>query len=518
MTRRIYLPGPKHHPGPLCNRASIDFPYHEGSATDRRTGMAAMNIERQTLIALKWASFAKLTGQIVSWAATLLVIRLLLPADYGLMAVVSVLISVLSTIAELGIGAAVVQAPSITREELAKVSGLVIIFNAATFALLLLFAPLVAWAYSEPRLTLLVQVAALQLPISAVATLPQALAQRELNFKWLAWVELTSVVVASAVTLGLAWHGAGVWALVLGSLANAAVRALMLLRDGFLRPSFRMSGVRRFLGVGGAVMFGRLAWQVIYQSDVLIGARRLGADAVGFYSVSLQLATLPMQKIMMTLNQVVLPAVARLQNETERLRRRLLEASRLLTVFSIPLSWGMSAVSPELIGVVLGSKWTAAVYPMQIISLTVPLRMITGTYATAAVGVGKVGVDVRNNILTAIVLPTSFFVGTFWGVDGMATAWLFAVPLLFVLNFARMARTVSISVADVGRATWRPIAAGAAMYFAVVVARACMAELTDLLRLPSLIGVGAIAYLAVLHLLEPGIWRELLRVWRAAKS
>ena len=122
------------------------------------------------------------------------------------------------------------------------------------------------------------------------------------------------MLAASITTLTLAWYGMGVWALVLGSLAGALVRTGMLATDGFVWPSFRLAGVRKFLAVGGAVMFGRLSWQVVYQSDVIIGARRLGTTDIGAYSVALQLATMPMQR-MAILNQVALPAVARLQDE-----------------------------------------------------------------------------------------------------------------------------------------------------------------------------------------------------------
>ena len=93
-----------------------------------------MSVEREAIAGLKWVAIAKLSGQIVSWAATLLVMRLLLPHDYGLMAVVTVVISVLSNVAELGIGASVIQSREVTREELAKVSGLVTLVSIGVFA------------------------------------------------------------------------------------------------------------------------------------------------------------------------------------------------------------------------------------------------------------------------------------------------------------------------------------------------------------------------------------------------
>lgn len=477
-----------------------------------------MSIERQAISAFKWASFAKLSGQLVTWASTLVVMRLLQPEAYGLMAMTSVVIALLGSTAELGMGAAVVQARYLDKQDLAKISGLVVVFNMAVFFLLLLSAPLIAWCYGEQQLTLLIQVAALQLPLSVLSILPQALAQRDLDFRFISWVEVAASVAAAAVTLALAYQGAGVWSLVAGSLVGIAVRALVLVRIGFIWPSFRFKGVGRFLKVGGAVTFARISWQFTYQSDVLIGAWRLGTDAIGVYSVSLHLASLPMQKIMGTLNQVILPAVARLQGEAERLRRHLLDGTKLMTVISIPLLWGISAVTEELVTLVLGEKWLAAIFPMQVIALSIPARMMTGIFATAAVGAGRVGVDVRNNILSALILPAGFLVGCNWGVNGLALSWLVSIPLLLVLNFGRMANALSIEVRDVVKALWRPAVAGIIMYGTVAATRAALADLDVALRLPALIAAGAAGYIVVLHVLDPAIWRDLRRLVQAARG
>jgi teichuronic acid exporter len=475
-----------------------------------------MNIERQALSGLKWTAFAKLSSQVVSWASTLLVMRLLVPDDYGLMAVVTVVLSVLSNVAELGIGASVVQSRELTREDMAKISGLVILVSVGVFAALCLAAPLIGDAYDMPRLTALLWAAGTQILIASVATLPQALAQREFQFKRLAAVELAWALSTALSTFALAWYGAGVWSLVLGSLIGAVVRtALLVAGGGVVWPSFRLAGVRKFLAVGGAVMFGRLSWQVVYQSDVLIGARRLGSTDIGAYSVALQLATLPMQRIMGVINQVVLPTVARLQDERDRLRRRLLEGCRILTAFSVPVLWGMSATSPEIVGVALGPKWSTAVLPLQIISLVVPMRMVSAAFSTANLGIGRAGLDFRNNVVMAIVLPVCFFVGTYWGVNGLAASWLIATPTVLAFNFPRVAKALSTSVSDVVRAVWRPFAAGLAMYLAVVGCRYVLGALSDLMRMPLLVGAGAIVYVGSLHLLDRKMISDMTRIARA---
>lgn len=476
------------------------------------------SIERRAAVALKWASIAKLAGQIVSWGSTLIVIRLLDPEDYGLMALVSVVISVLGSVAELGIGAAIVQARDIDRNDLAKISGLILMVNISLFIVLALSAPLIAAAYQMPELTRLIQVSALQLPIVTAATIQLALAQRELDFKWLAMVELMAILAAAVVTLLLAWRGFGVWALVLGSIANAAARALLALQRGFIWPSFRLRGVGRFLRLGGIVTIGRIMWQVINQSDVLIGARRLGAGPIGIYSVSLELATLPLTKIMSTLNQVALPAVARLQDQPNRLRLRMLDAIRILTVVSIPALWGIAAVAPEAVEVVLGEKWVETVLPIQLIASMAPLRMISATFATASIGMGRAGLDLMNNVNSGIVLPAAFFIGTLWGVNGLAAAWVLAVPLLFMLNVPRMASAVSLQMKDIFFAISGPLMAGIVMFVAVVLGRLVFTSIPTTIRLVLLISVGAVGYLGTLHRVRPTIWAELRQLVQASRS
>ncbi|MCK6370397.1 MAG: lipopolysaccharide biosynthesis protein [Gammaproteobacteria bacterium] len=477
-----------------------------------------MSIERQTLTALKWAGLAKLASQVISWAATLVVIRLLHPEDYGLMAIVSVVIGILANIAELGIGAAVVQAPKIDERDLAKISGLITLSNLGIFLLLVLGAPLVALAFQEPRLTLLVQVAAAQMPISSLGALRQALAERELDFAWLARVELGAALSSTLTGITLALAGAGVWALVYASLVMAAMRSLLLVRRGVIWPSFRLAGVGRFLPVGGSVMFSRLAWQLISQSDVLIGARRLGSEAIGTYSVALHLATLPMQKVMGIINSVALPAVAKLQGEPERLRARLLYATRMMTVISVPTLWGLSAIGPELVRVVLGPKWHAAIMPVQLLSLIVPLRMIQTIFSTAIIGAGKAALNIYTTVISGIVLPTSFYLGTLWGANGLAASWLVAVPLSFGLNFWRINRVFGTRRIDIWRAVWKPVVAGAAMYLAVSLARRGLGDLSDLARLPLLIGTGALTYMAVLQPLDRAVRQDLMILMREKRA
>jgi O-antigen/teichoic acid export membrane protein len=477
-----------------------------------------MTVERQVVAALKWTSLAKLVGQVISWGVTLIVLRLLLPADYGLMAIVSVIISVLASIAELGLGASLVQAPQLDRGELGRVSGVVIVLNLSIGVLVALLAPLAAWLYAEPRLTLLIQFASLHFAFNALGTIPQAVAFRELNFRWLAWVELAAVVSSGLTTLVLAWYGHGVWALLLGSLLQNFVRTALLLRHGMPRPSFRLDGLRRHVTFGGTLAATRLITQIVYQSDIFIAGKLLSQQALGLYSVSVHLATLPMQKIMSVINQVAFPAVARLQHDRERLRLRMIEATRLLMVFSLPALWGMSAVAPEFVASIMGPNWSGAVFPLQAVCLVVPIRMLNMIYTTSALGVGDLRVNAVNTVTSATILPLSFYVGARWGVDGLALAWVVAIPFVSLFRLRKMLQIVDIRLSDLFTSLRAPTIAAALMYAAVTLSRFPCEALAPAVRLALLIVVGAGAYVGAVLLLDRRIVPDMLRIVTAMRA
>jgi len=422
-------------------------------------------------------------------------------------------------VAELGLGASVVQARTLDREELANVTGAVVGLNLACGVLVVLIAPLAAAVFGEWRLTAVIRVSAMQFLFYAVATVPQSLAQRDMKFKWLAIIDVWSSLLTSAITLVLAVLGYGVWALVFGNLAGAALRAALLLKHGGTgRPRFKVGNIGRHVRFGGAVTLSRVLWQFVHQSDVLIAGRFLTSEAVGWYSVSVHLATLPMQKTMSVLNQVAFVAVARLQDELPRLRVRILDASRLMSLVVVPLLWGLSAVAPEFVNVVLGSRWVPAAFALQIVTIIVPLRMLAAVLSTSIAGLGRADLDLLNTLSGALVLPAAFLGGIRWGIDGLALSWVVAIPVIFGINFQRTSRVIGFTLRDLVAAVHAPFVAGTAMYLAVALARLVLHDTVAPYRLAVLVPIGAAVYLLSVLALDHRIAPEFRRVMSALRT
>ena len=476
----------------------------------------AVSIERKAISALKWAAAAKVGAQLMSWAGTLVVIRLLTPEDYGLMAKVAVVCAIAGAIGEFGLGTAVVRSAEISADELRKIYGVGLLVGIGITAALIASSPLVAKLFREPRLTWPVAAASLQVAIASVAMIPNTLAVRELAFKSLAKVEMSAGAAGIGVTLLLALLGSGVWALVFGALASASVRTLMLLTFGHrLRPSFSMRGIEEHLKFGLTVVGNRVSYFVIVQSDVLIGSAFLSTTEIGRYSVALQLATLPMSKVMGTINQVALPAVSRQQSDPEAVRRAVIKAVGVISLAAFPILWGISALARELVLVLFGDKWLEAVPALEILPIIVPMRMVFSVLFTTSLALGNRQLDLRNSVANFVLLPSGFFVGAHWGLIGLCSAWLVAVPLAYAVSVPRVLQFMGIRATDLLRECGVPAAVAAVMVATMTGLRPLLSPWPALAVLVALALAGSSVYLSILALVSR---RHLASAWVFARS
>lgn len=462
-----------------------------------------MSIANKAISALKWATVAKLVVQIVSWAGTLVVVRLLSPEDYGLMAKVAVVCSISGAVAELGLEAAIVRSAEISRDELRRLYGASLLFGAAVTAAVVAASPLLALAFHEPRLVWPIACASLQIMIASASLIPAAMAQRDLTFKLLAKIEMAAGVSGIVATLLLALWGAGVWALVLGTLCGALTRSGALLAFGErVWPRFAFAGLGEHLKFGLTLVGNRVSYFVVVQSDVVIGSSFLTTTEIGQYSVALQLATLPMAKVMGTINQITMPVVARQQDDLPAVREAVLKALGVVATFAFPVLWGISALAPEIVRFLFGSKWLAAVQPLQILPLIVPVRMVCSILFTTSLALGNRQLDLRNSVANFVLIPSGFFIGAHWGVTGLCVSWLVSLPLAYAVSIPGVLRAIGLPARRLLAECGPPALATGAGYAAVGALRPALDGLPAVVTLLVLSLAGGAVFLATMAVLS----------------
>lgn len=388
-----------------------------------------MELGQQVIKGLKVGALLRLAAQLFTWLNTLILIRLLTPDDYGLMAMTMAFIGIFALMGDFGIGKAIIQAQELSKSQLRQAFTINIISCLSFFCLFVAIAPVIADFFDEPRVAVLVQAVACQHLIMIFHTLPFALSSRQMLFKEREKVQFYTAVITSIITIAMAAAGLGVWALILGHLFMRLALAIgyNLIAPCWVWPALNFRGFAGMAGFGGiATVNDVLRYFVNIFANISIG-RLLSKVDLGVFSVARNLANLPSDKIGELLNHLGLSSFAKLQNEPAVAGQYLHKSTQLASMVLFPMYLGMCAIAPELIPLVLSDKWIVAIVPFQILCLTSPLRMLSEMMAT---GVTALGAPVRNSyalLLTFVTLPL-FFIGIQYGVEGACWAWL-------VINF-----------------------------------------------------------------------------------
>jgi len=400
------------------------------------------------LSSLAWTASIKYIAQGFSWICFLLIVRILDPADFGLMAEASLIIGFLSMMGELGVGAALIQKDDLSTDEIARNFGFLLVVNGALCGLLLAGAPLIASYFDEPRLVPMLQVLSAIFILMALYALPQAALMREMEFKARSLIELLAAVSSSLTTLAAAYWGGGVWALVWGSLALHLMFMVgySVASPQRIWPQFSLVGMNRFISFGGYLTAERMVWYFSTKADIFIGGKFVPSTALGIYSVAMSLASLPLEKLSPILTQVAFPAFAKIQNDPTRVGEYFLKAVRLFANVVFPVCGGIIITAPEGIRLVLGEKWIGVVVPLQLLALIVPLRCIGVLYSPALTGLGMPRVAFTNVVMNAAIMAVAFVVGA-WsaGLLGLCYAWVVGYLIVFVVISGPSLRCLGLS-------------------------------------------------------------------------
>ena len=418
-----------------------------------------------------WLSSLTFIGQAIAWAITLVVIRLLEPKDYGLMAMAAVFIGFLTILSELGLGPAVIQKSDLSDQDLRNANGWVMAIDVALFTAIFFSAPAMAWFFEEPRLVPIIRVLGFNFILISAYFLPQSLMTREMNFKTRSIIELIANLISSAVVLILALSGCGVWALVLGPFGMHLFKAIAFntIKAYRHKPAFSRQGMRRMLIFGGFVSVTRVIWYFYSQADILICGKIFGKDLLGLYSVAMQLVSIPMAKVSPLLSQIGFSAFSRIQSNLNAVQVNFLKAVQLVSVISFPVFYGLAAIAPEAIPWLLGDKWTEVVVPIQLLSIVMPIRFIDTIYGPVITGKGRPDVMMWNMVAAIIIMPAAFYFGARWGIVGLCLAWVTAYPLLFIIMTFRVLTTLQVSLVSFVSASWLPFFASCVMVLGIVV-------------------------------------------------
>ena len=469
--------------------------------------------------AVLWRSGGQALVQLVTWASTLVVIRLLAPPDYGLMALAQLFIGFLALMGGQGLATALVARDPLTPADVARALGALLLLGVLFAGLQVAAAPAIAGFYREPGLVPLLRVMALSYPLGVLSAIPFALRQRALDFRTPALVEGAGALVQSATILGLALAGAGVWALALGQLAGALARAVgyLLAQRWLVVPSFDFWRSASLLRFGGLLTLNGMLFYALAQAPVLAGGRLMSTGELGLYSTAFFLAALPASRFLPLLSDVGLAAYARARDEPGAVARGFRLVARVVALAAFPLFAGLAATAPDAAPVLLGRQWAAAAPLFVVLGLAMPLYTLFCLMGPPAYGLARPAAQTRI-LLVALAAMALWLV---WlasraqppgGID-LALSWLVALGPALAVAAAVTLPLVGVGARDFAADTLPALAAAALMGLAVHGARPWLPE-PPALRLAISTLLGVLLYAGLARLLAPRAVAELAGLLR----
>ena len=466
-----------------------------------------------------WIAWSRGALQLLTFATTLLVARILVPADYGVVALATNFTGHAGMLADMGLGSAIIQFRDLDRRELDTCFWITMMIAIVFCAALSLGAPVIADWFAVPRLADVLPVMSLVLPIVACRMVSDSLLRKRLAFDRLAQAELIGAVVTLPIILGCALGGLGVWTLVIGYLVAPAVRSAAIFAFAPWFPSFRIGGerIREVVHFSLATLSIKFMWSLRESANSLVLGKVTGqATIVGLYTMADDLAHLPGTKITPVINMLSSPVMAELQTNIDAMREAFYRTIRQTVAIVVPMSAGIVLVAEDMVAVLLGPKWLAAVPLIRLIALYAAVRAMDPVLPSVLFARRRERFLFWYCLVLLILMPAAAILGAIW--DGAAGMILFYTPAYcgVMIFMAREALAeLKGKFSDLWSQTWAIMAATAAMTVVVLVLGelASFAQVgSPLLRLVLFSTAGAVTYCAVLFAIGSPVVSESIEV------
>jgi len=408
-----------------------------------------------------WVAALKGTSRGLGFVRTLILARLLMPKDFGILGIALLAIGAINTFTETGFSAALVQKKEDIEEYLDTCWTIQAIRGFVLAAILFFAAPLVARFFESPASGPVLQVLAISVALSGLQSARTVYYQRELLFDRQFAQDVVSTVadLAVSVTLALAWRN--VWALVYGSLAGSAVGLIASYLLQPQRPRLRVdpkaaADLWRF---GRWVLGSSALVFLVTNLDNAVVGKLLGESALGLYAMAYTISNLPATEITQVFNRVAFPAFARMQQDLPRIRAAYFYAFRYMAALVLPSGVFLALMAPDLVRVVLGDKWMQAVPALRVLAVYGIVRAVASANGPLVLGLGRPDVDTKIMVIKLLGMGSIIYPLVLSdGIRGVAIAVLAPVILSQTYGFTMAARLLRC-----GTASWLQAAAPAAL-------------------------------------------------------
>jgi O-antigen/teichoic acid export membrane protein len=458
-----------------------------------------------------WMVAARILDRGIGLASIVVLARLLVPADFGLVAMATVVVALLELFVSFGFDTALIQHKSAERRHYDTAWTFNVIFGALMAAALLAAAAPTASFYGEPRLEPVVMCLAAAALIQGFENIGTVEFRKELRFRKEFGLIFARRITTFAVTIPLAIVLRNYWALVIGIVVSRLASLLLTYWVHEYRPRFSLAARAELFRFGKwLVLTNMLNFLGTKSADILVG-KIAGARELGLFSLSYEIANLPTSDLIAPINRAIFPGYAKKAADPAELKASYLQVIGLIAVLLVPAGTGIAAIADLLVPVALGVNWIDAIPAIVVLSFFGVLFALKSNNHYVYLALGKPNLAaLLGTVHIAILLPMIAVGSAKAGAFGVAVGYLVAQALFTPFSLAVLRRALGLGLAEQVAALYRPFLAAAAMYAGVrLVANAFDTTPYDgvalLGPLLACVATGAVLYALVLYLLWAGL-------------
>ena len=359
------------------------------------------NLKRRVFNGVFWRLGEQLSSQMVMFVVSIVLARILVPSQYGIVAIVSVFVSIANVFITESFSKSLIQKKQVDSTDFSSVFYFNVIFSWIMYFIVFVSAPLIANFYRQSILISVMRVLALLIPIAGVNSIQQAYVSRTMQFQRFFWSTLIGTVFSGIIGIIMAYSGLGIWALVGQQLSNNFINTLVLWITLKWRPTLEFSFIKLkvLLNFGWKVLATNLINTLYDNSRSLIMGKIYSSSTLAFYNRGINYPNLLISNITTSFDSVLFPAMSKMQDDRLRMKKAVRKSISISTYVIFPLMAGMAAVSNNLISWMLTDKWLPAVPYMKIACIFLALYPINIVNLQAILAVGKSNTYLELNII-----------------------------------------------------------------------------------------------------------------------
>lgn len=396
------------------------------------------DLSSQAIRGMLWSAMERFSVQGVQFVVSVIMARLLLPSDYGIVAMLFIVLQISQTLIDSGFANALIQRKDRSESDLSTVFYSNITISVILFLLIYLLAPCIAGFYRLPALTPVCRVISLSLVLNAMSAVHRTLLVIKVDFKTQSKISVVSAVSSGIFGIALAYWGAGAWALVGQSVSNALLQTLLFyaIVRWFPHAAFSIRSFYSLFAFGSRILVASLIHTVYYNLYALIIGRKFSTADLGYYTRAEQLAMFPSYNLSSIISRVTFPVMSSVQDDDALLARLYRQYRYLVSYVIFPLMFGLIALARPTILFLLTEKWQATIPILQILCFSWMFDHLYGLHLNLLYTKGRSDLSLKLEIIKKILAILILFASIPFGL--MAICWSRVLYSLIAVGMSTM--------------------------------------------------------------------------------